>query len=247
MLVKNKKIQLNEAKEDTIILSKTNKNFIILDDNTYCNKEDIDKIGDQISKYDYHVKIVTINYLMKEISNYLYLKNIDLKNYTIVAVGEGGKRAFEALNKEALEVIEVKWSRNWKSGVSNEFITNIEKFDFNSKNIIIIEDVIATGETLFNIISEIQKRGGTVKKIICAIISASSPLIDKSFKETIVAMKILSDNNKDPFWYPAIYSTRHLFYGDEEMPRFYEILNEKYFGDKKIENEIKKMRGERKC
>ena len=44
MLVKNKKIQLNEAKEDTIILSKTNKNFIILDDNTYCNKEDIDKI-----------------------------------------------------------------------------------------------------------------------------------------------------------------------------------------------------------
>ena len=247
MLVRNNKIKLNEARESTIILSETNENFIILDDNTYCKKEDINKIGNQISKYNYRVKIVTINHLMEKIKSYLYLKNINLKDYTIVTVGEGGKRAFEALNQKASEVIEVKWSRNWNSEISNEFITNIEKFNFKLKKIIIIEDVIATGETLFNIISEIQKMGGDVKKIICAIISESSPLIDKSFKETIVAMKILSDDNQDPFWYPAIYSTRHLFYGDAEMPKFYEILNEKYFGNKKIENEIKKMRGEQEC
>ena len=62
MLVRNNKIKLNEARESTIILSETNENFIILDDNTYCKKEDINKIGNQISKYNYRVKIVTITH-----------------------------------------------------------------------------------------------------------------------------------------------------------------------------------------
>ena len=244
MLVNNKKIQLDKAKENTTILSEIKENFIILDDNTYPNKKNINRIGEEISKYDYKVKILSINNLMEKVRNYLYLKNINLKDYTIVTVGEGGKQVFKALNKDALEVIEIKWSRNWKSEISNEFITNIEAFNFKSKNIILIEDVIATGETLYNIIFEIKRKGGNVKKIICAIINESSPLIDKSFAETIVAAKIMSKDSENPFWYPAIYSTRHLFYGDEEMPKFYEVLNDKYFKDDKIEREIKKMRSE---
>ena len=244
MLVNNKKIQLDKAKENTTILSEIKENFIILDDNTYPNKKNINRIGEEISKYDYKVKILSINNLMEKVRNYLYLKNINLKDYTIVTVGEGGKQVFKALNKDALEVIEIKWSRNWKSEISNEFITNIEAFNFKSKNIILIEDVIATGETLYNIIFEIKRKGGNVKKIICAIINESSPLIDKSFAETIVAAKIMSKDSENPFWYPAIYSTRHLFYGDEEMPKFYEVLNDKYFKYDKIEREIKKMRSE---
>lgn len=244
MLVNNKKIQLDKAKENTTILSEIKENFIILDDNTYPNKKNINRIGEEISKYDYKVKILSINNLMEKVRNYLYLKNINLKDYTIVTVGEGGKQVFKALNKDALEVIEIKWSRNWKSEISNEFITNIETFNFKSKNIMLIEDVIATGETLYNIIFEIKRKGGNVKKIICAIINESSPLIDKSFAETIVATKIISKDSENPFWYPAIYSTRHLFYGDEEMPKFYEVLNDKYFKDDKIEREIKKMRSE---
>ena len=244
MLVNNKKIQLDKAKENTTILSEIKENFIILDDNTYPNKKNINRIGEEISKYDYKVKILSINNLMEKVRNYLYLKNINLKDYTIVTVGEGGKQVFKALNKDALEVIEIKWSRNWKSEISNEFITNIETFNFKSKNIILIEDVIATGETLYNIIFEIKRKGGNVKKIICAIINESSPLIDKSFAETIVAAKIMSKDSENPFWYPAIYSTRHLFYGDEEMPKFYEVLNDKYFKYDKIEREIKKMRSE---
>jgi uracil phosphoribosyltransferase len=244
MLVNNKKIQLDKAKENTIILSEIKENFIILDDNTYPDKKNINRIGKEISKYDYKVKILSINNLVEKVRNYLYLKNINLKDYTIVTVGEGGKQVFKALNKEALEVIEIKWSRNWKSEISNEFITNIEAFNFKSKNIILIEDVIATGETLYNIIFEINRKGGNIKKIICAIINESSPLIDKSFAETIVAAKIISKDSENPFWYPAIYSTRHLFYGDEEMPKFYEVLNDKYFKEDKIEKEIKKMRSE---
>lgn len=244
MLVNNKKIQLDKAKENTTILSEIKKNFIILDDNTYLNKKNINRIGEEISKYDYKVKILSTNNLMKKVRNYLYLKNINLKDYTIVTVGEGGKQVFKALNKDALEVIEIKWSRNWKSEISNEFITNIEDFNFKSKNIILIEDVIATGATIYNIILEIKRKGGNVKKIICAIINEGSPLIDKSFAETIVAAKIISKDSENPFWYPAIYSTRHLFYGDEEMPKFYEVLNNKYFKDDKIEKEIKKMRSE---
>ena len=120
----------------------------------------------------------------------------------------------------------------------------MEKYDFANKKIILIEDVIATGETLFNVISEIEKRGGKIKIIIATIINEGSPLVNKSFKYTLVSKKIKNNKwNKDPYWFPAIYSTRHLFYGDNEMKNFYKIFNEKYFnGSNKIENEIKKMR-----
>lgn len=242
MLIDNKEIKFDKVKKNTIVLSEVKENFIILDDNTYPNKESIYEIGEEISKYNYKIKILSINDLMKKIKNYLNLKKIYLKNYTIVTVGQGGKQVFKALNEDALEVIEINWSRNWKNEIANEFITDINNFNFESKNIILIEDVIATGQTLYNIILEIKKKGGNVKKIISAIINESSPLIDKSFVETIVATKIKSKYSEDPFWYPAIYSTRHLFYGDEEMPKFYEILNDKYFKDNKIEKKIKKVR-----
>ena len=55
MLLNNKKIQLDKAKENTTILSEIKENFIILDDNTYPNKKNINRIGEEISKYDYKV------------------------------------------------------------------------------------------------------------------------------------------------------------------------------------------------
>ena len=96
MLLNNKKIQLDKAKENTTILSEIKENFIILDDNTYPNKKNINRIGEEISKYDYKVKILSINNLMERVRNYLYLKNINLKDYTIVTVGEGGRQVLKA-------------------------------------------------------------------------------------------------------------------------------------------------------
>ena len=244
MHILNRKIELKDAKNKTIILSETDKNFIILDDNTYKNKINIELLKTKIETYGYNVKIFSIVELMKKVKYFLKSKKINLNNFSIVTVGQGGKQAYIALNEKAKEEIEIKWSREWNGENSNQFATNIEKFDLKSKNIIIFEDVIATGETLFNVTSEIKKRGGDVKGIICAIINGNSPLINKNFAKTIAAVKINSKDTNDLFWYPAIYSTRHLFYGDQEMPRFYELLNDKYFRDNKIEKEIKKMRSE---
>ena len=197
-----------------------------------------------ISQYGYKTIIINIEDLMKKIEEYINLEEKELNNYTIVTVGQGGKTAANNIFKDNKERINIKWSRDWQKDNSNKFITDIENFCFKSKKIILVEDVIATGETIFNIVSEIEKRGGDVQKIICGIINDGSPLLFHSFKPTIVAVKTKSIDAKDPFWYPAIYSTRHLFFGDSEMPDFYNTLKEKYFEDDKIEKTIKNLRGE---
>ena len=244
MLVSNRKFDEKSLNNNTKILCNVEADFIILNDNTYINLEHICKIKRFIESYNYRVEILLLNQLMESIKEYLKSLEIELKNYTIVAIGEGGKKAVEALNLN-LNFSELKWSRVWKNNVSEKFITNVEEFDYSNKEIILIEDVIATGETLFNVVSEIEKRGGKIIKIISAIINEGSPLSTKSFKETIISKKIKNKFRKDPYWYPAIYSTRHLFYGDNEMPNFYKIFNEKYFrNEDKIEKEIKKMRSE---
>ena len=64
---------------------------------------------------------------------------------TVLCVGTGGKQAYEALLKKSqnqlskLKCYNVKWSRNWENGISNKFVTNIEKFDLENKNIMMYQ------------------------------------------------------------------------------------------------------------
>lgn len=60
---------------------------------------------------------------------------------------------------------------------------------------------------------------------------------------SITVIKKPKDKDLDPFWYPPIYSLRHLIRGDEEMPEIYNVLNEKYFNNEdKVEKLIKRIR-----
>lgn len=250
MKIKIQECHFEQLDKEVKILEVVNSDFVILDDNSYSDVEDIHAVSKEIEKYKYTVNNINISDVMHRVASYLeknieFSKNVDL----IIAVGEGGTRTLEALNKfniyNNLEQKFIVWSRNWKGESSNEFITNIERIKLQGRKIILIEDVIATGETLYNIREKIKQMGGEVKGIISAIISYESPIKNKSFCKMIVGTEIKSNNKniKDPFWYPPIYSLRHLFYGDKEMPYFYKTLNKRYFNNESnVENLIKKRR-----
>lgn len=231
-------------------LNYNSNNFIILDDDTEIDKQKLNLIIKEINKYDYKVNIVYMKSVATTIINYIKnncncLDGID----SIVLLGEGGKRFFKYLNMDNTfsnkEVLCVKWSRYWKGNNSKEFETNIDDFDIEGKRFLIVEDVVASGQTLLNIYEYIKKHGGKIELLITCLIQESSPLVNKSFVPTIAGevIKKPDDSGQDPFWYPPIYSLRHLLYGDEEMPNIYSVLNNKYFNDENIvENKIKELR-----
>ena len=235
--------------KDVIKLGYNSNNFIVLDDSTVIKKSKLDKIINEIEKYNYKVNIVYMTEIAKKIEEYINdnncLKDID----TVILLGEGGTRFFKYINANNVfsnkEVYRIKWSRLWNGDKSEYFTTNIDDFDIRNKKILIIEDVVASGETLLNINDYLQKYNNQIELLITCLIQECSPLINQSFCKTIAGevIKEISNGEDDPFWYPPIYSLRHLLYGDEEMPNIYDNLNKRYFnGDDDVERIIKEVR-----
>ena len=244
MIIKEEKNLPYKRVYKTIYLDACPNNFIILNDSTSKINFKIRKIFKKINKYNYHVKVLNIKRIAKRVEKYVMKQNLDFD--TILTAGEGGKQFFIGMrNSVNKNVIYLKWHRIWNKDKSFGFESDIDNYDLTNKKILIMEDVIASGNTLINLINDIEKRNGQVVGICASLIQETSPLIKMSIKPTIVGVKInkTSDTSLDPFWYPPIYSLRHLLWGDKEMPLFYQILNAKYFqNNNDIETLIKKVR-----
>lgn len=246
MLISEEK-SLVERNYKTFILQNSSQNFIILNDIFKSINIKIKKIIKNIKKYSYNVKVFNISILAKKVIKCFKKDNIYFD--TVLTVGTGGKHFLDSIKNDKLflnkEIINLDWHRHWDNQKSLGFETDISTYDLKNKKILIMEDVIASGMTLVVLKEEIEKRGGEVVAINASLIQEASFLKDKSIVPTYVAVKINKPNDiaLDPFWYPPIYSLRHLLYGDMEMSSFYKILNEKYFNNEnKIEKMIKKYR-----
>jgi len=245
MLIKEKKYKKEELTKGTNTKNKNNNNFIVLDDRTESITKGIKDVFKSINSYGYNVDVIDIRDSAKEILEDLKTKEFD----TLLTVGEGGRTVLSSIKNNSFikqkELILLNWSRSWNKDKSLGFETNIDDYNFKDKRIIILEDVIASGNTLYTLVKEIEKRGGKVEWIYSSLIQESSPLIKKSFcnMTSITVIKKPKDKDLDPFWYPPIYSLRHLIRGDEEMPEIYNVLNEKYFNNEdKVEKLIKRIR-----
>lgn len=222
--------------------------FFILDDNTKIDSSKLNRIIDEIQLYGYKVNIVTMTEIANKVIKFLENSLIDEFD-TIVLLGEGGSRFF-ALFKDCSifkdkKIVNLKWSRSWSGDSANFFETNIDEFDINNERIVIFEDVIASGETIMNIKDYLENNGNQIMLLITCLMQETSPMANNNFCNTIVGNLInkSTSSDLDPFWYPPIYSLRHLIYGDEEMSKFYDSLSKRYFkSEKSIEKLIKEMR-----
>lgn len=222
--------------------------FFILNDNTEIESAKLQKIVNAIQLYGYRVNMITMEEVSNKIINFLNINLID--NFdTIILLGEGGARFFNFFKNYSIfknkKIVKLKWSRSWSRNSSNYFDTNIDEFKINGEKVIIFEDVIATGKTIMNIKDYLSNKGNEIILIITCLMQENSPMSNKNFCKTIVGSLInkYDSTDLDPFWYPPIYSLRHLMYGDGEMNRFYQNLNKKYFNsDRLVEKIIKKVR-----
>lgn len=244
----NIKEYLNELDKEVVILQELKEDFIIIDDGTYIPLVKLKRIIKEIDCFGYKACLESMLEEARIVKNYgldMFKRNFNL----VVSVGDGGKRFLNALMQENVfdeKILNLVWHRVWKGNHALGFETDIDKFDFKDKKILLIEDVVASGKSLYIVKQEIERLGGQVIGVISGLINESSPIIKKSFVNILSAKKLVSsDKSLDPFWFPPIYSLRHLIYGDEEMPEIYNEMNEHYFqGNKAVENTIKEIRNE---
>lgn len=251
--MENIKIKKNfnyEFDKEVIYLgnSLNSNSFFILDDDTKIKSSKLNKIIDEIQLYGYKVNIITMAEISKKVIDFLENSLIDDFD-TIVLLGEGGSKFFSYFKDFSIfkdkKIVNLKWSRSWAGDNANFFVTNIDEFEINDERIIIFEDVIASGETIMNIKDYLENNGNQIMLIITCLMQETSPMANNNFCKTIVGNLINKSTavDLDPFWYPPIYSLRHLIYGDEEMSEFYKSLNKRYFNSSKtVENLIKKVR-----
>lgn len=244
MIIKEKKFTSDKLIYKTTCHKDCTGNFIVLDDKTYRIDKNVTTIFKKIGTYDYNVFVVNPDNYKSELLD--SINNFDYD--VIVTVGTGGKQIFSVIKDKLSNhnIINIIWNRAWHNSDSVGFNTNINSFVFKNKKILLVEDVIASGNTLWTLKEEIERLNGTVVGIVSMLIQESSPLFDKSFVPMIslVYVKKPLDANLDPFWFPPIYSLRHLLFGDEEMEEFYDSFNKYYFNNsKEIEDIIKSLRG----
>ena len=251
MIIKEKKYTNNDLIFNTTHLEDCQNNFIVLDDNSEKIIDDYKQIFNKIIEYGYNLTVLDSKQIMSKIICYLEKHNLCDCFDSIILAGTGGKKMYEGIKNTKIfkdkEIISLTWHRDWDGEKSLGFETNINEYNFSNKKVIILEDVIASGNTLWTLKNTLESYGAQVIFVISALIQESSPIIYKSFCNIYsgIMIKKPQDETLNPFWYPPIYSLRHLLHGDDEMECFYQILNEKYFNNEgKVEQLIKKYRRE---
>ena len=247
MLVKEKKYKDDDLCFDSRHELENSNNFIILDDKTSKIDDNVREVLKLIETYGYNVDVVDINSMAKIIINNVENSNIQFD--AILTVGTGGLQVYRQISESDIFknkiIYNIKWNRAWEKDKSIGFETDIENYDIKDKKIIILEDVIASGNTLWTLKDLLELYNNKIEMIYSILIQESSPLLNKSFSNTFSSMMICKPSNEklDVFWYPPIYSLRHLLFGDDEMPSFYDTLGEKYFNNEnKVEKLIKRIR-----
>lgn len=216
------------------IISKCKSDFFILDDGT--KVKELELLKTFIKKY--YDKAVILS--LKDIAAKLYLSLSKMsadEQIVLLGIGEGGSivaNYISEYSQHRINVINTKWSRKWISRYDYTFVNgNIELAEYEKKEIILVEDVVATGETVKEFNNSIKKNGIKPSGICTAILSENcNSNIFEQFEFTLIGVLASSNSNntnpKEPYWYPPIYSLRHLLYGEEEQSFFYELLYEKY-------------------
>ena len=228
------------------IISREKSDFFLLDDGI--EKEKRDAAYDFIHSNFFEPTMINLSNAAKLLYQRCTFLLEDQENI-IVALGQGGALIGDYLLEymPAKSIYKVQCHRQWADPANYSFQHNINTYNLLGKRIILIEDVIASGETIALAISAVTKAGGTVIAILSATISGESPLqANHGDYNIIVAVSLESksycnDKGSNAHWFPAIYSFRHLFYGEDENPHFYEILADLYFNGFNIRQVLRQI------
>lgn len=226
--------------------------LFILDDRNNYNivEEEVEAIRSFLNilkdNYNLHIREITFDdmaeRLAQDINDFVEKNNVD----TIIALGNGGEYLYNSLacyfNKK-IKKIKVKCRKKWLNNLNESYICLEKKQNYGLKNIV-LDDVMVTGDSVIEMEKEISMQGGELLKVYIGVKSfkccynklpVKCAFEVKSRKEKI-------RNSNDLFWYPPIYSIRHIINFENGLKDFPKVISEKYFeGDIYIEESLEMM------
>ncbi len=240
------------------ILDERRAGFFLLDDGTPA--PDPSTIVKYLENQGYTVCTLSLQGVAVLLSNRLISMLASLDISTLVSLGDGGAQFLAALSSAScdlpdhLEILRIRWSRTWRDDVEGEFEHDLDRFSWDGRRVLLVEDVVASGRTLEGAQSALFERGANVAAVATAVALGTSPWLRMAPVPLLVGLvahgvdRVPFEHGRstdDPHWFPPFYSSRHLFFGDRDMPRFYERLAALYFGgDDTIQQLVLTLRGE---
>lgn len=219
------------SKEELILFeNKENANFFLLNDNTFLPCEE--QLIQYIQNFKYELVVFHIKHI-DFLAHYINQMKWDSKDYHLVAIGEGGKRVLQEIDKKM--PIKNGWLKiPCRQKIKDDLIIgyDCEIPLFSRKKIVFVEDVVASGETIHYVAQAIKLFGGVVEGIV------TFTLYDdfKRLSNTPVITSHLIQRKSHLFLDPPFYSFRHLVDGEGEKKQFYKYICNTYFkGDNTIE------------
>lgn len=229
--------------------SKTVKTDFLLFNDIVPNEIDLGDLVDFIYQY-MDCAMYTITELVSFFKP-LLINNSD----EIIAIGNGG----ELVTKKLLDTNNMKYDyknfsiyRKWHDG-DYEFQYDMPNGILIDNNIHVIDDVVASGETLSRareILDPLHSRAFSATVLVAGgNLNSDYRKSDgglSGYDRLTSALSVLSDSDDDPYWYPAIYSMRHLLFKKEHNPHYLERMSKRYFNGnsdslEKILESIKNM------
>lgn len=223
-----------------IVLEEYVADFFVLDDSKYLtlgkNEQSfISRFMNYLKKKQVCVKKIEMDELASLILAKLKEDNAINDIDMIVTIGTGGRELFAAM-KEYFgdkETVDVLCKRVWKNNSLLEFEDDISDYHFQGKKIMLIDDVVATGFTLNHIIEKIEASKGIVTMVAVGI--GSCHYTDNGRHPFILGNRLYEkhehvlSNKEEAYWYPAIYSIRHLLNEENGMVDLKEKMAKMYF------------------
>ena len=207
-----------------------NTDFLLLND-MFPDNSQLENLTDFVSQ---HMKctVHNVNQLI-DLANPML--NLNINQAEILAVGGGGELVSKKLLKGTYcQKIEVR--RKWQCDTYQIYIG--ETPTLTGSKVHVLDDVLASGETLFRVREILDPLH---EKIFSSTVLVTSGNVSSKYRngggvigyrKLSSVLLVESDSNADSYWYPAIYSMRHLLFNQDCDPRYLERISKKYFDGK---------------
>ena len=216
------------------ILEVKKADFFILDDGT--SIKTLEPLVAFLHQHHRKTCVLSLREISKKMSESLK-RLIDFDNVFFIGLGQGGATTLNYMidNLDSnISSKNIRWSRQWIDYNNFYFIKeDLDKSFYCGKNVILVEDVVASGKTVQVASDDLKKAGANVIGVVSALINEKSPALDSGFIDFALygvhTHSLLQKSNLlEAYWFPPIFSIRHLLYGQQEDPFFYQTVSEKY-------------------
>lgn len=157
----------------------------------------------------------------------------------LITLGTGGKYLLNSMRykKEiATDIINIKCQK------INSDIVKIEKnILFSAKKIVLLDDVLATGDTIINVNNYLNKLGNQTIKAFVGVMNGQCAFnaMPLYYSISVGCLDKPIIKKDELYWYPPIFSLRHIINHENGLSCFAEIFAVKYFkNDERIKSLI---------